>query len=92
MLPTSQTTLYLLITPFQLGLALKKAPKGRPRYFVGNQETLQPKIPAKPSMLLIKPTRTNSNLAKLVFKPEQIALSCSFVEWHKFAYYKIVEQ
>jgi hypothetical protein len=58
------------IMPFQIGLALKEAPKGRPRYFIGKYETLQPKILAKPSTLLIKPTRTNSELAKLIFRPE----------------------
>jgi hypothetical protein len=55
---------------FQISLALKETPKGRPRYFIGKDEALQPKILAKPSMLLIKPMGNNSDLAKLNFKPE----------------------
>jgi hypothetical protein len=58
------------IMPFQIGLALKEAPKGRPRYFIGKDDTVQPKILAKPSMLLIKLTGTNYDLAKLIFKPK----------------------
>jgi len=43
-------------------LALKEAPNRRPRYFMGNEENLYPKILAKPSTLLTLSTRTNSNL------------------------------
>jgi hypothetical protein len=28
--------------PFKIGLALKEATNGRPRYFIGKNETLQP--------------------------------------------------
>jgi len=58
------------IMPFQIGLALEEAAKGRPRYFIGKDKTLQPKILAKPSPLLIKLTGTNFDFAKLIFKPE----------------------
>jgi hypothetical protein len=54
----------------QIDLALKEALKGRPRYFIGKEEILQPKILAKPSILLTIPTGTNYDLAKLIFKPE----------------------
>jgi hypothetical protein len=51
-------------------LGFKRRTKGRPRYFIGKDKTLEPKILAKPYMLLIKPMETNSDLAKLIFKPE----------------------
>jgi Leucine-rich repeat (LRR) protein len=70
-LPTNQLTLNLLNNAIpQIDLALKEAPNGRLRYFVGNEETLQPKIQAKPSTLLTLPTGTNFDLSKLIFKPE----------------------
>jgi hypothetical protein len=49
------------IMPFQVNLALKEAPRRRPRYFKGKKETTQPKLLASPSTLLALPTRTNSN-------------------------------
>jgi len=55
---------------FQIGFALKEAPKGIPRYFIDKDNTLQPKILVKPNILSIKPTQINSDLAKLIFKPE----------------------
>jgi hypothetical protein len=55
---------------FQIDLALKEAPKRRPRYFIGKEETLHPKILAKPSILFTIPIGTNYDLAKLIFKLE----------------------
>jgi hypothetical protein len=54
----------------QIDLTLNKAPKGIPRLFLGKQETLQPKILARPSMLVTFPTGTNYDLAKLIVKPK----------------------
>jgi hypothetical protein len=44
------------ITLSQIDLALKEAPNGIPRYFKGKEETSHPKIPTKPSTILILPT------------------------------------
>jgi hypothetical protein len=69
-LPASQL-LSIFPTPLsQIDLALKEAPKVRPRYFRGNEETTQPKMPAKPSTLSKQPTGIKTDLAKLIFKPE----------------------
>jgi hypothetical protein len=57
-------------TPFQIRVALNFAPKGRPKYFIGSEEVLQPSITANPSMLETSPTGTNSSLAKFTFRPE----------------------
>jgi hypothetical protein len=38
--------------PSQIDLALKEAPNRRPGYFLGKDETLQPKMHARPSTLL----------------------------------------
>jgi hypothetical protein len=57
-------------TSSQMNLALKGAPNKRPRYFKGREETLQPKIPAKSSILTTLPTGTSTDLARLIFKPE----------------------
>jgi hypothetical protein len=56
--------------PSQIDMASKGAPNGRPRYFIGKEETLQSKMRAKPSALLTLPTWTNSDLARLIFKPD----------------------
>jgi hypothetical protein len=59
------------ITPSQKCLVLKDAPKGRPRYFNGSDETPLPKIQANPSYTLTTfPAGANSNLAKFLFKPD----------------------
>jgi hypothetical protein len=64
--------LYLLnkIIPNMLGLI--GSSNGRPRYFTGKEETHRPQpiIPASLSTCSTFPTRTNSKLAKLIFKPE----------------------
>jgi hypothetical protein len=54
----------------QIDLALNEAPKGRPRYFIGKDDTLQPKILAKPSTLMTLPIGASFDLAKLIFKVE----------------------
>jgi hypothetical protein len=56
-------------TSSQLDLVLKGAPNGRPRYFKGREETPQPKMPARSSILSTRPTRTKTDLSKLIFKP-----------------------
>jgi hypothetical protein len=47
------------ITPSQIDLALKGAPKRRPRYFIGKEVNVYPRILANPSTLLALPTRSN---------------------------------
>jgi hypothetical protein len=59
-----------LIKPSQIALALKKAPNGRLKYFKGKEETPHPKILAKPSTLMTFLIGTNSNYARLIFKPK----------------------
>jgi hypothetical protein len=54
----------------QIDLVLNKAPKERPKYFIGKEDTLQPKILARTSTLITFPTGTNSDLARLILKPE----------------------
>jgi hypothetical protein len=54
----------------QIDLALNEAPKGRPRHFIRREDTLQSKIQARPSTFIILPTRTNSDLARLIIRPE----------------------
>lgn len=39
------------IKPFQIDLALKGAPNVRPRYFIGKEDTVHPRILARPSTL-----------------------------------------
>jgi hypothetical protein len=58
------------ITPSQITLALKEIPKRRMRYFIGKEDTVQPRILAKPSTLLTLPTGTNFDLLRLIFKLE----------------------
>jgi len=53
-----------------MNLAIKGGPSRRPRYFKGREETPQPKIPAKSSILTTLPTGTSIDLAILIFKPE----------------------
>jgi hypothetical protein len=64
-LPTSQPSFYLSnnIIPNELGL--KRSPNGSPRYFIGREETPQPKTPASSSRLSTAPTGTSTDLAKL---------------------------
>jgi hypothetical protein len=67
-------------TPFRLVQPLQTSQKTlnllnnviprRPRYFIGKEETLHPKILAKPSILFTIPIGTNYDLAKLIFKLE----------------------
>jgi hypothetical protein len=54
----------------QINLALKATPKGRSKYFIGKDETLQPKIQANLLTFDALPTRANYDLAKLIFNPE----------------------
>jgi hypothetical protein len=54
----------------QTDLAFKEAQNGRPKYFIGKEDTMHPRIRAKPSTLSTLPTGTNSNLAKLIIKPK----------------------
>jgi len=49
-------------TSSQQDLALKGAPNGRPRYFIGREETPQPKMLAKPSILSTSPTGTKGRI------------------------------
>jgi hypothetical protein len=49
---------------------LDEALKERPNYFIGKEDTLQPKMLAIPSTLMTLPTGTNSDLARLILKPE----------------------
>jgi hypothetical protein len=51
----------------QIDLASNEAPKGKPRYFIGKEDTLPTKILARPSTFITLSTETNSNLAKLIF-------------------------
>jgi hypothetical protein len=53
----------------QTNLALKEAPKGRPRYFIGKVDTLEPKILAKPSTFITLPIGTNFHLTRLILRP-----------------------
>jgi hypothetical protein len=54
----------------QIDLALNEAHNGRPRYFIGKEDTLQPKRLVRPSALMTLPTGTNSDLARSILKPE----------------------
>jgi hypothetical protein len=65
--PANQCSI-ISITPSQINLALKEVSNGRPRYFIGKEETQQPRILASPSTLLTLPTRTNYDLTKFIFK------------------------
>jgi hypothetical protein len=64
-----QRSIFSIISS-QIALALKESPNKSPRYFIGDEETLHLKIRAKTSTLLTLPIGTNSNLAKLIFKPK----------------------
>jgi hypothetical protein len=52
--------------PFQIEMALEEAPNGKPKYFIGNKETLQPRILASSSTSSTLPTGTISHFAKLI--------------------------
>jgi hypothetical protein len=57
--------------PPQIDLALKEAPNGRPRYFIGKDETLQPKMRSNPSKLLTLPIGSSSRfIEKINFNPQ----------------------
>jgi hypothetical protein len=60
------------ITPSQIDLALKGTPNERPRYFIGKEDSIHPKVLAKLSTLLTLPTRTNSDLVRLVSNQKQL--------------------
>ena len=54
---------------FQIVLSLKVAPNGRPKYFSGRADSLQPKISTNSCRLGTAPTGTNSDFPKLIFSP-----------------------
>lgn len=56
----------------QIDIVLKKAPKGRPRYMIGKEDTLHPKMLPKLSTLETLPTWSSSNLAKFTFHQKQL--------------------
>ncbi|KAG2664287.1 hypothetical protein I3760_16G075100 [Carya illinoinensis] len=58
------------ITKFQICSDLKLAPKGKPRYCKGRQETLHCNRAAKPATSGTFPTGTNSDLDRFTFKPD----------------------
>jgi hypothetical protein len=60
------------ITLSQIDLALKGTPNERPRYFIGKEDTMHPKVLAKQSTLLTLPTRTNSDLVRLISNQKQL--------------------
>jgi hypothetical protein len=55
---------------FQIAFALYLAPNRGPKYCIGNEAVLQPKIEAKSSIEDTSPTGTNSDFPKLILKPE----------------------
>jgi hypothetical protein len=57
-------------TSSQQDLALNGAPNGRPRYFIGREDTPQPNMLAIPSILSTSPTGTITDLARLIFNPD----------------------
>jgi hypothetical protein len=69
-LPSCQTTHNLPnnTIPYQFGI--KGAHNRRLKYFKGKEDTPQPRILANPSTLLTLTTKTNSDLARLIFKPD----------------------
>jgi len=67
-LPTSKTTLYLLNNAISIDIAVKGTPNERLSYFIGKEETMQPKMRTKPSTLLTLPILTGFDLARLIFK------------------------
>jgi hypothetical protein len=54
----------IVVSPYMLGLIECQ------RYFKGKDATPQPKTPASPATFSTYPTGTNSDLAKLAFKPD----------------------
>jgi hypothetical protein len=60
--------------PSHIDVALNAVPNGRPRYFIGREETLQPKMLARPSMLMTLPMGTDFDFARLILKHETILL------------------
>jgi hypothetical protein len=44
----------------------EKPCNGRPGYFIGKGDMLQPRIPAKPPIFSMVPTWTNFDLARLI--------------------------
>ena len=55
---------------FHIVLSLNLAPKGRPRYFIGREPSLQPRTTSKRSILWTTPTGINSNLPRFIFRPD----------------------
>ena len=61
--PAKRCSIFLIM-PSQIDLALKEAPNRQPKYFMGSEVTVHPKILAKPSILL--------NLQSLIKKEKKI--------------------
>jgi hypothetical protein len=51
-------------------VALSEAPNGKPKYFIGNEETLHPRILASSSTSSTSPAGTISDFAKLFRNPK----------------------
>lgn len=67
-LPTCQMTFhFFLIMPFHIDFPLNCAPNDKQIYFIGKENSLQPRILAKLPSSSMKPTFTSSNLAVLIF-------------------------
>lgn len=60
----------LSIPFFQIDFNLNEIPKGRPRYFIGKEDTFYPRIEAKSSKLGTFPTQTCSDLSWFTFNSE----------------------
>jgi hypothetical protein len=69
--PTKQRSIFLIM-PSQIDFALNEAPNGRPRYFMGREDALQPLILANPPTSSMAATGTNSDLVKLISTPRQL--------------------
>jgi hypothetical protein len=69
-LPTAKQISIFSLLLSHIDFALKEAPNGRPKYFIGKEDTLQPRVLAKPPTFSVAPTKTNYDLAKLIFNPK----------------------
>jgi hypothetical protein len=67
--PTKHRSIFSIIPPLT-NLVLSESPKGRPKYFIVREDTLQPRIQAKPPTSSTAPVGTNSNFDNLVFNPK----------------------
>jgi hypothetical protein len=56
--------------PSQIDLTLKESPNGRPKYLIGKEKTLQPRILARPSAIVTWATWTNFGSTILILKLE----------------------